>query len=74
MISFVKCPCCSGHEAIGLRTASVLADGIEAHLARFRNATDNATCIELENIANVIRNYEQRESPPVAADDDPLLA
>lgn len=74
MINFIKCPCCSGGEAIGMRTADTLATLIERHLAQWAGTLDCATAVELENIANTVRNYQQRESPPAATDDDPLLA
>jgi hypothetical protein len=64
MISFVKCPFCSGHEAISLEAAQYIA----TLLKDVAWATDFAVAVELSNIRNTILNHAQREE-----DIDPLL-
>jgi hypothetical protein len=65
-MNFIKCPFCSGHEAISPEAARLIADGIgivnDDELPVFVQ-------IELDNIRNTILNYEQREQPAT----DPLL-
>lgn len=63
MFSFVKCPFCSGHEAVSLEAAGIIRQSIALHLHRWRTTlTDSAIC-ELENICDVILNTQEREEP-----------
>lgn len=62
MHNFVKCPCCSGHEAIGAETAAHLDLAIDVYLSGIADY-GQAWYGELQNIQNVIRNTQEREPP-----------
>ncbi len=66
MISFVKCPCCAGHEAISPEAAQEIAQLI---IGWVDELDEGPVRTELENISNAILNRQER-----AADIDPLLA
>lgn len=55
MFSFVKCPCCAGHEALSQKSI----DALEGMLSIYLDMHPEAT--ELYNILNAIRNIRQRQ-------------
>lgn len=65
-LSFVKCPCCCGHEVISAAAADRLATLIDISM----DSEPAPIRAELENIRNSILNFQQHE----AIDIDPLLA
>lgn len=62
---FIQCPFCSGHEAVSLEAADMIAHWIEDWLACEHANPANE---ELHNMLNVIRNTQER-----ATTIDPLL-
>ena len=72
VFSFVKCPFCSGHEAVSPEAAALIADLINSEINYLRRGDEppdipKAVKAELENIRNVILNTQERETV------DPLL-
>jgi hypothetical protein len=77
VFSFVKCPFCSGHEAVSPEAATLIADLINSEINDLRRGDEppdipkadipKAVKAELENIRNVILNTQERETV------DPLL-
>jgi hypothetical protein len=63
---FVKCPFCSGHEAVTPQVADVIGEMIGTVLATAPNWPKEAIA-ELENIRNVILNMQERAVDPLLA-------
>jgi len=60
MESFVKCPFCAGHEAVGPEAAAEIARMITT---RIQFMPEGPLQCELENICNAILNTQERECP-----------
>jgi hypothetical protein len=67
VFSFVKCPFCSGHEAVSPEAAALIEQAIDYELHERGSELSPALIAELENIRNVILNTQERETV------DPLL-
>ena len=67
VLSFVKCPFCSGHEAVSPEAAALIEQAIRYELHERGSELSPALIAELENIRNVILNTQERETV------DPLL-
>jgi hypothetical protein len=66
---FIKCPFCSGHEAVTPEAANLIREAIALHLHRWHSTLSNELVGELENICNVIDNTAEREPQPQQAED-----
>lgn len=74
MLTFIKCPICSGHENISPEAADALAKAIESWVIAAESRPHmlpDAPIAELENIRNVILNRAERR--PKSRAIDPLL-
>ena len=67
VFSFVKCPFCSGHEAVSPEAAALIEQAIDYELDERGTSLSPALIAELQNIRNVILNTQERETV------DPLL-
>lgn len=69
-LDFMNCPCCSGHEAIGVETAAELSRAINAHL---NWDLPEHVSAELKNIRNVIENLKELGRPRPATVEESWL-
>jgi len=62
MFTFVKCPCCAGHEALSQKSVDALEGMLSVYLDMHPEAT------ELYNILNAIRNAKEPDRTVICGD------